>query len=51
MSNDIIIYSTDPNDNNKNLDNLTMIDYLASEKYLQGTELETAKDIIKAFRQ
>ncbi len=48
---DTIIYSTDPNDNNKNQDNLTMIDYLASEGYLQGDTLETAQELIKAFRQ
>ncbi len=46
---DNIIYSTDSNDNN--LENLTMIDFLTSEGYLQGKELETAKDIIKAFRE
>lgn len=47
-----IIYSTDKEqENSKNTNNLTMIDYLASEGYLQGTELETAEELIKAFRQ
>lgn len=42
-----IVYSTSTEEK----DNISMIDYLASEGYLQGNELKTAKDIIQAFRQ
>lgn len=42
-----IVYNT----NTEERDNISMIDYLASEGYLQGNELKTAKDIIQAFRQ
>lgn len=42
-----IVYST----NTEEKDNITMIQYLVSEHYLLGKELETAEELIKAFRQ
>ncbi len=42
-----IVYNT----NTEERDNITMIQYLASEHYLLGKELETAEELIKAFRQ
>lgn len=42
-----IVYNT----NTEEIDNITMIQYLASEHYLLGKELETAEELIKAFRQ
>ena len=48
---DTVVYSTDAKENNRNTNNLTMFDYLASECLLQGAELETAEELIKAFRK
>ena len=42
-----IVYNT----NTEERDNITMIQYLASEHYLLGKELEIAEELIKAFRQ
>ena len=46
MKNNTTSLSTNITDNN-----LTMLEYLSNERYLQGKELETAEELIKAFRQ
>ncbi len=45
------IYQNQSQNQKYKINNLTMLEYLSNERYLQGKELETAEELKKAFRQ